>query len=167
MAACSSSKSRTSASLSVAEGSADLSAVVNFGEQTRNHVDTPVSYPQSPPTGGDHAPAWQNCGVYDEPVPNELAVHSMEHGAVWITYQPDLADADKRTLEATASGQTHILVSPFPGLSAPIVLNAWSTQLSIDSVDDPRVELFIETYQRGPQTPEPGAPCSGAIGSPN
>ena len=47
-----------------------------------------------PPTGGSHNPRWQNCGIYTDPVDSSLAVHSLEHGAVWLAYQPDLA-ADK------------------------------------------------------------------------
>ena len=53
-------------------------------EQT--HVDTPVNYPQTPPVGGPHNPQWQTCAFYDKPIMVERGVHSMEHGAVWITY---------------------------------------------------------------------------------
>ena len=63
-------------------------------ENTSNHVEGVVDYPQTPPTGGEHNPAWLNCGVYDQPVPNENAVHSLEHGAIWVTYDPSLSDAD-------------------------------------------------------------------------
>ncbi len=130
------------------------------------HVDGKVSYPQNPPVGGDHNPAWQNCGAYDEAVQNETAVHSMEHGAVWITYRPDLADTDVAVLRALAVNQTHLLVSPYPGQLSPVVVTAWGHQLALDNVNDARLGAFIAAYQEGPETPEPGAPCSGAIGEP-
>ena len=70
----------------------------------RNHVDTPVDYPQSPPVGGPHWPVWQNCQYYDTSVPNERAVHSLEHGAVWITYLPTTSQADREVLKALGDG---------------------------------------------------------------
>jgi hypothetical protein len=59
-----------------------------------------VDYPQSPPVGGPHNPIWQNCGFYSKPVRDEYAVHSMEHGAVWITYSPTFLVHDQETLWA-------------------------------------------------------------------
>ena len=145
---------------------ADLSAVRSFEITAQTHVTTPVQYDQSPPVGGDHNPAWQNCGSYTEVVANEMAVHSMEHGAVWIAHDPGLAPDDIRLLRARAAGQTHVLVTPYVGLGQRIVLSAWGKQLSVDKADDPRIAAFVATYQQGSQTPEPGAPCSGAIGEP-
>ena len=144
----------------------DMSAVKVYELPAPVHVETPVSYPQSPPVGGDHNPAWQNCGSYADAVQNETAVHSMEHGAVWITYRPNLAATDIETLRALTINQTHLLVSPYPGLSSPLVVSAWGHQLLLDGVNDPRLAVFIATYQEGAQTLEPGAPCSGAKGEP-
>jgi hypothetical protein len=172
LAGCSSSQDTAPTTLAVASATsvpaaaADLSAVVTFGELSRNHVNTSVQYPQNPPVGGDHSPAWANCGVYREVVPNELAVHSLEHGAVWIAYDPTISEADRDLVEALAEGQSHVLVSPVEGLSPQVVATAWSTQLPLEGATDPRLPLFIKEYQQGPQTPEPGAVCSGAIGTP-
>ena len=130
------------------------------------HVDTPVSYPQSPPVGGDHNPAWQNCGFLRRRRTNETAVHSMEHGAVWVTYRPDLPAEEIDTLRALTANQPYLLISAFPALTSPVVLTAWGHQLAVDSVADPRLAAFIATYQQGPQTLEPGAPCTGAVGQP-
>ena len=145
---------------------ADLSAVRSFEITAQAHVATPVQYDQSPPVGGDHNPVWQNCGSYTEVVANEMAVHSMEHGAVWIAHDPGLAEDDIRLLRARAEGQTHVLVTPYAGLGQRIVLSAWGKQLTVDTADDLRIAAFVAAYQQGPQTPEPGAPCSGATGEP-
>ena len=91
-------------------------------------MTTPVSYPQRPPVGGDHSPIWQNCGFYDDPIANENGVHSLEHGVVWITYRPDLSQDQVNALRRLARNERHILVSPFPGLPAPVVASAWGRQ---------------------------------------
>ena len=65
--------------------SQSLSGVVTYSELARDHVVGKVTYAQMPPVGGKHSAVWQNCGIYSAPVANENAVHSMEHGAVWIT----------------------------------------------------------------------------------
>lgn len=146
--------------------SADLSAVQTFTGLSRNHVSGTVDYPQTPPVGGDHAPIWQTCGYYPSPVPNEQAVHSMEHGAVWITYAPSLPSAQVTTLRRLAQKQTYLLVSPYPGLPSPVVASAWGAQLRLPSATDPRLAAFVARYREGPQTPEPGATCSGGAGTP-
>jgi hypothetical protein len=135
--------------------------VARYSISERAHVDESVRYLQSPPVAGNHAPVWQNCGFYDAPVANEHAVHSLEHGAVWITYQPDLPQEQVDVLQQLAEHQTHVLVSPYVEQSVPVVASAWNHQLPLHSVDDPRLEQFIVALRLGPQAPEPGAPCVG------
>lgn len=145
---------------------ADLSAVQKFENiPPAQHTDDPITYEQTPPVGGPHRAAWLNCGIYEQPVPSENAVHSLEHGAVWITYDPALP-ADQVDRLRNAVPTTYMVVSPFPGLDVPVVASAWGYQLKLDSVDDPRLNAFIEEYRLGPQTPEPGAACTGAIDAP-
>jgi len=131
------------------------------GEHTSSNVD----YEQNPPAGGAHNPVWQNCGYYDKPVRNETAVHSLEHGAVWITYSPDLPQDQVTKLENIARGQTYILISPYPDLEYPVVASAWGKQVGLDGADDPDLESFINAYRLGPQNPEPGAVCTGGTGA--
>ncbi len=143
----------------------DLSEVssVTVGQ---GHVDTPVTYAQSPPAGGEHSPIWLNCGAYDAPVANENAVHSLEHGAVWVTYRPDLPAAQVAALREQLPS-TYAVLSPFPGLKAPVVASAWGKQLVLTGADDPRLGAFVKAYRQGPQTPEPGAACTGGTGNPS
>jgi hypothetical protein len=130
------------------------------------HTQADVDYEQNPPAGGVHNDVWQNCGYYAEPVRDENAVHSLEHGAVWITYSPDLSVDEVERLRDIAESQSYILVSPYEGLPSPIVASAWGKQLSLESAEDPDLERFIGAYRQGPQTPEPGAVCTGGIGQP-
>lgn len=134
--------------------------VQTFGTLSRDHTELPVTYPQTPPVGGAHSPNWQNCGFYDKPVGNVYGVHSMEHGAVWITYRSDLP-ADQVDILRKHAERNFVLVSPYPDLPSPVVASAWSTQLRLDSASDPRLDQFVRYFKQGPQTPETGAPCTG------
>jgi Protein of unknown function (DUF3105) len=125
------------------------------------HEDGIVEYPQTPPAGGPHHPRWQTCGVYDAPIKNEHAVHSLEHGAVWITYQPDLPAEEIEALANLTRRGTHRLLSPYPGIDSPIILSAWGYQLKLESSDDPRLLEFLLQYEQGATTPELGATCAG------
>jgi predicted small secreted protein len=139
--------------------------VTSYSNLSRDHTKEPVDYPQSPPVGGPHNPVPQNCGFYSKPVRNENAVHSMEHGAVWITYSPDLPKDQVEKIKSLTQ-KSYVLASPYPGLPAPLVASAWGKQLRLNSTNDPRLEQFVRAYRQGPQTPEPGAPCRGGVGSP-
>lgn len=125
------------------------------------HSTDPVTYAQNPPAGGVHDPTWQNCGFYAAPVRNENAVHSLEHGTVWITYQPDLAQDQIDILRNLAESQSYILVSPMAGIPSPVVASAWGRQLQLESADDPRLDQFVRSFRLGTNAPEPGAACSG------
>lgn len=119
-----------------------------------------------PPSGGDHEPVWQNCGVYAEPVGTFNAVHSLEHGAVWITYRPDLPTDEVEALKQLVAGKPYTLLSPLPNLASPVVMTAWGLQLELDDARDERAEVFVRKYAQGAQTPEPGAACTGGVGNP-
>lgn len=127
-----------------------------------------MTYAQTPPVGGDHSRVWQNCGFYSRPVEPEQAVHSMEHGAVWITYRPNLARAEVDTLRQLARRRAYVLVSPWRDNSLPaaVVASAWGVQLKLPLARSPALEEFVETYAGGTQAPEPGAPCTGGVGTP-
>ncbi|MFF4579323.1 DUF3105 domain-containing protein [Streptomyces sp. NPDC001389] len=143
------------------------------GEQTwdakklgRNHVETPVKYEMNPPVGGDHNPRWMNCNgdVYKNPIPEVNAVHSLEHGAVWVTYNEKAAKADVDALAGKVGKTPYTLMSPDKEQAGAIMLSAWGKQLTVDKADDPRVAQFFTKYVQGPQTPEPGAACTNGLG---
>jgi hypothetical protein len=147
-------------------GKVALTGLQTYSGLARDHVATPVVYPQKPPVGGAHSSTWQNCGVYSAPVRNENAVHSLEHGAMWITYRPGLSASEVATILDDVAGQPYALVSPYPGLPSPIVASVWGVQMKLDSASDPRLKTFVDTFKSGSQAPEPGGECTGGTGTP-
>ncbi len=147
----------------IAAAQKPITGVQSFSGLTRNHTASQVAYPQNPPVGGDHSPQFINCGVYAHPVNKEEAVHSLEHGAVWVTYRPDLPQSQIDALAQQARSHPYELLSPYPGLPAPVVASAWGKQLTMDTAADSRLPVFLQAYLQGKQTSEPGAPCSGGI----
>ncbi|MGW0824657.1 DUF3105 domain-containing protein [Streptomyces sp. NPDC002845] len=133
------------------------------GTLSQNHVPGDVNYPMTPPVGGDHNPVWLNCNgdVYTEEVPSENAVHSLEHGAVWVTYTDEASEADVKALTEKVKKTPYTLMSPFEDQKDPIMLSAWGHQRTVTSANDPNVDAFFEKYVQGEQTPEPGAACTG------
>lgn len=129
------------------------------------HVDakTRVAYTHSPPFGGTHDAAWASCNgvVYTTPVRSENLVHSTEHGAVWIAYNPDrISGPALDTLKAKVVDKPYTVMSPYPGLDKAISLQSWGHQLKLDSADDPRIDQFIAALRHNQYTyPEVGASC--------
>ncbi|MDX3430156.1 DUF3105 domain-containing protein [Streptomyces sp. NBC_01696] len=165
-------ESRAQDSKQTEQEKADLAAEPVAGEKTwdakkltRDHVTTDVKYPMEPPVGGNHNPAWLNCDgvVYEKAVPNVNAVHALEHGSVWVTYNGKASASDVEALASRVGSTPYSLMSPYEGQEGAIMLSAWGKQVTVDGADDPRVARFFARYVQGAQTPEPGAPCTGGV----
>ena len=147
-----------------AQRALDLTLVQTWEVTDRAHTMGDVAYPQDPPAGGPHAPVWLACGVYDEPVREENAVHDLEHGTVWITHDPGLSASDVETLADQLPDNG--IMSPREDLPAPVVVTVWGAQLRLDGADDRRLGLFIEEYGDGHTAPELGVSCAGGTPDP-
>jgi uncharacterized protein DUF3105 len=132
---------------------------------TRDHTDSDVSYEVLPPVGGDHNPVWMNCDgvVYPLPVPDESAVHSLEHGAVWITYRPDLPADEVGELAGRVAGLSKLFMSPYPELDSAISLQAWGYQLKVDDAGDDRIDEFIRALRINASLEGPTVRCDGGL----
>lgn len=133
--------------------------------QAALHIDPSqrVAYDRLPPVGGPHDPVWAACDgtVYDVPVRDESMVHALEHGAVWIAYQPELVPAaDVELLAQLVELGPYLMLSPYPTLEAPISLQSWGHQLQVDSIDDERISQYLISLLRNQYVyPEVGATC--------
>jgi hypothetical protein len=135
----------------------------------QGHEEGFLNYDRYPPAGGIHSPHWWNAGIYDEQIPVEKAVHTLEHGGVWIVYHPaDTTPEEIETLKTLVRGRTCTLLSPgvYGGQNTKVSAVAWGFALDLEDVSDPRIPQFIAKYENGPQSPEPGAACRGDEGTP-
>jgi hypothetical protein len=157
-----------------AEQAAQIEGIIDYraenpevmSEAQRMHQPGPQQYETSPPAYGPHNDIWQNCqgDVYPAPIANEHAVHSLEHGAVWITYHPDLlSDSQINSLAGLVEGNDKMMMSPYPDLDAPISLQAWGYQLKVDSPGDPRINEFIRALRVNASLEGPSARCDGGV----
>lgn len=150
-----------------------IDGVLKIEYPAGQHVDSTqrVAYDQTPPFGGPHDATWANCTgtVYADPIRTENAVHSLEHGAIWITYNPDLVDQDQiDSLAGRVNGKSYMLMSPYPGQSSPISLQSWGHRLEIDKADDDRIDQFITALNQNPNVyPEVGASCTNPLFTPS
>lgn len=130
---------------------------------TNRTVEGPIHYDREPPTNGNHAPIWQNCGFYREPIQDRHAVHSMDHGVVWITYRPDLPRQQLETLRSYGD-ENYVMVSPYPGQRAPVIATSWRVQLLLNGADDPRLEQFVSEFKVSELAPLSGNRCVMGVG---
>ncbi len=161
LAGCSGSDPKPEPTVTLTPNISDVKVYKGLSHDHLKKGQYPQAYEQSPPVGGPHAPAWLKCAVYDEPVPNEAAVHSQEHGGIWITYTEGLPAAEVETLAMLAKTNSEfVLVSPYAEQSEPIVASTWGLQLAVQLADDPRLLDFIRTYAGGEQGGEKGVGCA-------
>jgi hypothetical protein len=73
-------------------------------------------------------------------VRTENMVHTLEHGAVWLTYDPGQVTGDAlAALTKKVKGQPYTVMSPYPGLDKPLSLQSWGHRLKLtDPADPPR-----------------------------
>jgi hypothetical protein len=148
-------------------GDPNIPGLQGYGKPQGGHSTSKQRYAQVPPVGGIHNPGWQNCGIYNNPIENEYGLHSLEHGAVWITYNPNIGPENVKKLKDLVRARAYTLLSPYPDQPSPVIASAWGFQVSTTDAADPQIGKFLERFINGPQTPEPGAPCTGSNGQPD
>jgi hypothetical protein len=135
-----------------------------YPSSTNRTVEGSIHYDRKPPTNGNHAPLWQNCGFYESPIEDRHAVHSMDHGVVWITYRPHLPQQQLETLRSYGN-ESYVIVSPYPGQHAPVIATSWRVQLGLDGANDPRLERFVNQFKISELAPLSGNRCALGVGS--
>jgi Protein of unknown function (DUF3105) len=120
-----------------------------------------------PVTAGRHSsPLPPDPAVYEQPIPEENAIHNLEHGYVVIYYaaggENQLGDELRSRLEEVAEGEEKVLVAPYPELADSFDLVAWGKLQSCDPPEDADpddaatvADFFISQFRSGGLAPEP------------
>jgi hypothetical protein len=120
----------------------------------RGHTNDPVVYESIPPTTGDHSLSAAPCGVHGTQIPDGLFVHSLEHGAVGVLYDPQQVEVDTiRDIEAKVGEfDDRTISAPYAGTETPITLTSWTRLMRLDSYDEDTVDEYIDAFRgQGPE----------------
>jgi hypothetical protein len=131
----------------------------------RDHTNDPVVYESIPPTTGDHSPSAAPCGVHGTQIPDGLFVHSLEHGAVGVLYDPQQVEVDTiRDIEAKVGEfDDRTISAPYAGTETPITLTSWTKLMRLDSYDEDTVDEYIDAFRgKGPEN----LPCDNTQDTP-
>lgn len=126
-------------------------------DQGREHVGASHEhvYNSNPPTSGWHFPRPEEWGVYKEELPDEVLIHNLEHGGVWISYKPDISEDTRKKLESFYEKfGRKVIITPRAKNDADIALAAWNRldKFSVSEYSDERVEKFIKAFRnKGPE----------------
>lgn len=118
-------------------------------------------YPSVPPASGPHGGTTLPAGTYPSAPPLDQALHSLEHGAVIVWYDPGTAegprlDEVRRFFEESDEGN-HVIVAPFdyPGEGpagrlpdgTAVALTAWHHLQTCRQASLPAAFAFVEAYR--------------------
>lgn len=131
---------------------------VFYSEVGRTHITVGKAgsgYNSNPPTSGDHYPGPAEWGSYREESPDEILIHNLEHGGIWISYRPGVPDEVRDRLEGFyKKWGRKIIVTPRSKNDADIAVAAWThlDKFSVAELSEERVEKFIRAYRnKGPE----------------
>lgn len=118
-----------------------------------DHRSDPQTYETVPPVSGPHNPNPAPCGIHDAQIPDENFVHTLEHGAVAVLYDPTLDAEEIAAIEEIVGDfDSHTLSAPYTGMPEPIAVVSWSRMMRLDSVDEDAIRAYIDEFRReGPE----------------
>lgn len=126
--------------------------------QPADHINPgdpiPGIYLSNPPVSGWHYADTAEWGIYDKELSDQLLIHNLEHGGIWISYKPSVAPPEIiDNLKAVASKfKTKIILTPREANNDMIALAAWGRLDKFNYFDEARILKFIKTYKdKGPE----------------
>ena len=133
-----------------------------LSEQSRDHIAQGSKqhppYSSNPPTSGSHWPQPAKCQIYIDEIADEAAIHSLEHGAVWVSYKNKNDKNIVAKLADLVKGNSNkVLLSPRSKNDSAIAVVSWNRLLKLDDFDSRKITDLINNYKNN--SPEPFASC--------
>lgn len=130
--------------------------IIQVPDQGRPHVLPGQPHPpynSNPPTSGWHYTATAQWGFYDRVLPDELVVHNLEHGEVWITYREETDAEVIAALAALAREFPQMLVITLRRKNdSRIAVAAWTRLMKLDRYDRAAIVSFYRRFTNiGPE----------------
>lgn len=125
-------------------------------DEGRYHIEfgQTAKYDHFPPSSGLHYGKILNWGFYNEAIPPEYWVHSLEHGGIVILYNcasscKDTEDAIWQVVQKAPPedqfNEVKILVTPNSQIDHKVVALAWDTELDLDEAN---YDILLDFYNR-------------------
>ncbi|MFO0619621.1 MAG: DUF3105 domain-containing protein [Polyangiaceae bacterium] len=154
-----------------------------FEGHTHRPVCTPITYVSNPPTSGDHWPVWAQYKQYDTPVPRQMLVHDLEHGAIVMMFKcpngcadvvtalvsaRDAFGADPLCVTTNPDGPAaRFVITPDTQIPTPLAISAWRASYTATCIDPDSLRAFVaKHYGHGTEAvcadgKDPADPLSG------
>lgn len=124
-----------------------------------------LTFATQPPVSGPHAGQPAVCGVHNTQIDDAVQVHSLEHGAVAINYDPTVDPEDIAAIEELTRGyDENVLSAPYAGMETPLAVSAWGYLMRLDTLDEEAITGFIDEFAG--KGPEAGETCPGDLDEP-
>lgn len=145
-----------------------------FTTDSQQHVGATVEVPYEqieggiPPYGGPHDGYTLPCGIYEDAVRVEQAVHSMEHGAVAIWWEPSRASQDE-VEELSRIARRHLeagdftILAPLQGIGSKIVLASWGERMRLDAVEEDTIDAYFSLFKHNAPEPVEAGGCISSL----
>ena len=138
----------------------DFSAFAAESRNNQLHTEEDIAYDSDPPVSGPHSQSSEPCGVHGTQLADEKMVHTLEHAAVGILYQPDLDPEEIKDIEALVkSFDSKVFSGPYADMETPVTLVAWAHLMRLDGYDESAVREFIDVFRNGGVAPEKQQEC--------
>lgn len=115
-------------------------------------VDCRYEYPTTPPYGGPHWTIPLRCGIYEQEQLFEPMVHTMEHGAIVLYYQPLAVDADTVAEMRVAASQLlsegrRLILTPSTRIGVPVAMTSWGRLMLLDDFEEDTLRAFLDAFE--------------------
>ena len=132
-----------------------MGQTVRITGRTHFPQGTPIHYNTNPPAEGNHYPNPQPAGIYPTPPPDGNLVHSLEHGAVILWYNPKKLSSKQidtvKNIFNKAPGDKNIMVAR-TSMDVPLALTSWGRILKLNSIDEKTIDAFFNAnVDQGPE----------------